>query len=473
MKKQFIIIAAFVLALSTNAQNVKTYNDQMTKPEWIAELFHCEGGINGSYSYYEDEEENRILHGAFKVSYNTMCIDGRSLIEISGSYNHGKRNGHWAIRDKNRKTGKDNPYYYYDFNYKDGSLDGKIAFRDDGHEMAGKFVNGTLSDTVLFRTYSPFGTSKSIKGRVNLEGVPHGVWVEKNEYKNAVPMETTRLYYNGCLVYRREKDLSSGKITDTYQVSDKIKTPSDLNKIHDTTIDGVKYVDVGGIICGVKEGYYDPNDFFHFRLIYKAIENWCMTFDTNSYVAYVEKKEMERQRRVKDSLRVVELERKRIEQERQRIVRDSIRRVKEIGHQDEQDIAEMEALVFRMVQEHKLNFSSGVLDKLQGPSYHFIPTEKLKKCIKDGEYLVLSTEDGKEFHDIFKEEYLTTQSGKVIDQQRISKEYEVRVATNQDGNLLIVYDIQERIPFMLAHFNGKSSIRYYTIKKSIGKKIKQ
>lgn len=478
MKKQFTIIAAFMLALSTNAQNVKTYNGQMTKPEWIAEFFDCEGGINGSYSYYEDEEENRILHGAFKVSYQVMCLGGgrsfSSLTEISGSYNHGKRNGHWTIKDRNNNTGKENPYYYYDFNYKDGALDGKIAFRDDGHEMTGKFVNGTLSDTIMFRAYSPFGTSKSIKGSVNDEGMPHGVWIEKNEYKDAVPMETTRLYYNGCLVYRREKDLSSGKITYTYQVSDKIKTPSDLNKIQDTTIDGVKYVNVGGIICGVKESdYYAPNGFFSFGLINKAIKKWSMAFDTNAYTAYVEKKEMDRQRKVKDSLRAVEIERERIERERQRMVRDSIRRVKEIEHQDKQDIAEMEALVFRMVQEHKLNFSSGVLDKLQGPSYHFIPTEKLKKCIKDGEYLVLSTEDGKEFHDIFKEEYLTTQSGKVIDQQRISKEYEVRVATNQDGNLLIVYDIQERIPFMLAHFNGKSSIRYYTIKKSIGKKIKQ
>lgn len=293
MKKQFTFIAAFVLALSTNAQNVKTYNGQMTKPKWIAELFYCEGGINGSYSYYEDEEENRILHGAFKVSYNTMCIDGRSLIEISGSYNHGKRNGHWSIKDKNRKTGKDNPYYYYDFNYKDGTLDGKIAFRDDGHEMTGKFVNGTLSDTVLFRTYSPFGTSKSIKGRVNLEGVPHGVWVEKNEYKDAVPMETTRLYYNGCLVYRREKDLSSGKITYTYQISNLVRIPSDLNKIQDTTIDGVRYVNVGGVICGVEGGYYDPDHFFSFELINTAIGNWCMTFDTNAYKNVLREKQRE------------------------------------------------------------------------------------------------------------------------------------------------------------------------------------
>lgn len=312
MKKQFTIIAALVLALSTNAQNVKTYNGQMTKPEWIAELFHCEGGINGSYSYYEDEEENRILHGAFKVSYNTMCIDGRSLIEISGNYSHGKRNGHWTIKDKNRKTGKDNPYYYYDFNYIDGTLEGNIAFRDDGHEMTGKFVNGILSDTVLFRTYSPFGTSKSIKGRVNVEGVPHGVWVEKNEYKDAVPMETTRLYYNGCLVYRREKDLSSGKITYTYQISNLVRIPSDMNKIQDTTIDGVKYVNVGGVICGIEGGCYDPNDFFSFGLINKAIENWCMTFDTNAYKNVLREKQREIERQEYEKKRKEELQKRKI-----------------------------------------------------------------------------------------------------------------------------------------------------------------
>lgn len=481
MKKQFAIIAAFVLALSTNAQNVKTYNGQMTKPEWIAELFDCAGGINGSYSYYEDDEENRILHGVFKVSYDVMCLGGgrsfSSITEISGSYNQGRRNGHWTIKDKNKRTGKDNPYYYYDFNYKDGTLNGKISFRDDGYEMTGKCVGGTLSDTVLFRKYSPFGTSVSFKGKVNEAGLPHGIWFEKNEYKDAVPKETTCLYYNGCLVYRREKDLSSGIITYTYQVSKMVRVPSDLNKIHDTIIDGVKYVDVVGVICSIKTESGEPNEFVSFHTlfddIYPAIDDWNMKFDTNSYVAYVEKKEMERQRRVKDSLRVVELERQRVEQEHQRMVRDSIRRVKEIERQDEQDIAEKEALVFRMVQEHKLNFSSSVLDKLQNTGYHFIPTEKLKKGIKDGDYLVLTTDDGQEFRDVFREEYFTTKSGKVIDQQRISKEYEVRVATNQDGNLLIVYDVQERIPFMLAHFDGKSSIHYYTIKKSVGKKIKQ
>ena len=478
MKKQFTIIAAFVLALSVNAQNVKTYNGQMTKPDWIAEFFDCEGGINGSYSYYEDEEENRILHGAFKVSYNTRCLDGRSLIEISGNYNHGKRNGHWTIKDKNRKTGKDNSYYYYDFNYKDGTLNGKIAFRDDGHEMAGKFVNGTLSDTVLFRTYFPFvGTSESIKGRVNLEGVPHGEWVEKDEDKNAVPMEITRLYYNGCLVYRRKKDLSSGKITYTYQISDLVRSPSDLNKIHDTIIDGVKYIDVAGLICGIKTESSEPNDFVSFSTlldeIYPAIKSWNIKFDTRSYAAYIEKKERKRQYKTEDSLRVVKLERERIEEERQRIVSDSIRRVKEIERQDKQDIAEKKALVFRMVREYKHNLSWGVLDKLQNTGYHLIHTEKLKKGIKDGDYLVLTTDNGKEFRDIFREEYFTTKSGKAIDQQGISNEHEVRVATNQDGSLLIIYDVQERIPFMLAHIDGQSNISYYTIKKSIGKKIKQ
>lgn len=476
MKKQFIIIAAFVLALSANAQNVKTYNGQMTKPDWIAELFDCEGGIKGSYSYYEDEEENRILHGAFKVSYNTRCLDGRSLIEISGNYNHGKRNGHWTIKDKNRKTGKDNSYYYYDFNYKDGTLNGKIAFRDDGHEMAGKFVNGTLSDTVLFRTYFPFvGTSESIKGRVNLEGVPHGEWVEKDEDKNAVPMEITRLYYNGCLVYRRKKDLSSGKITYTYQISDLVRSPSDLNKIHDTIIDGVKYIDVAGLICGIKTESSEPNDFVSFSTlldeIYPAIKSWNIKFDTRSYAAYIEKKERKRQYKTEDSLRVVKLERERIEEERQRIVSDSIRRVKEIERQDEEDVAHMRALVFRMVEENKS--SSDILNRLQGTGYHFITTKKLKKGEKEGEFLVLETEEGIVFRDIFKESYFKTQSGKVIDQQNISRDNEVRVATNQDGKLLIIYDIQERIPFMLAHIQDVSNITYYTIKKSIGKKIKQ
>lgn len=301
MKKYILINIAFLFVLSTNSQNVKTYNGPMTKPEWIAELFFCESGINGSYSYYEDEEENRILHGIFKVSYSTVgCVDATSLIEICGNYNHGKRNGHWTIKDKNLITGKENPYYYYDFIYKDGLLNGKFSFRDNGYgyEMTGKCVNGTLSDTVLFRKYYPFG-SVSFKGKVNKEGLPHGIWVEKNEYKGAVPMETRRLYYNGYLVYRREKDLSSGKIKYTYQISNSISIPSDLDKIQDTTIDGVKYVDVGGIICGIDTNSGRSgrsNDFLLFNDIYPAIQNWNMEFDTNTYKNVLREKQREIER---------------------------------------------------------------------------------------------------------------------------------------------------------------------------------
>ena len=244
MKKYILINIAFLFALSTNSQNVKTYNGPMTEPEWIAELFGGVAyGFNGSYSYYEDKEENRILHGIFKVSYSTAT----SLIEICGNYNHGKRNGHWTIKKKDKKTGKENPNYYYDFNYKDGMLNGKFSFRDNGYwygyygyEMTGKFVNGTISDTVLCR-YNSLSHNLIIKGKVNKEGVPHGVWIEKGKY-NTVPKEATRLYYNGCMVYRKEKDLSSGKIEYTYQISNSISIPSDLDKIQDTTIDGVKYV---------------------------------------------------------------------------------------------------------------------------------------------------------------------------------------------------------------------------------------
>ena len=73
-------------------------------------------------------------------------------------------------------------------------LNGKISFRDGKYEMTGKFINGTLSDTVLCR-YNSLSHNLIIKGKVNKEGVPRGVWIEKGKY-DMVPKEATRLYYN-------------------------------------------------------------------------------------------------------------------------------------------------------------------------------------------------------------------------------------------------------------------------------------
>lgn len=109
MKKYILINIAFLFALSTNSQNVKTYNGPMTEPEWIAELFGGGAyGFNGSYSYYEDKEGNRILHGSFKISYTYLYFGDffGDFTEIRGNYNHGKRNGIGPLKKRIKKPGR-------------------------------------------------------------------------------------------------------------------------------------------------------------------------------------------------------------------------------------------------------------------------------------------------------------------------------------------------------------------------------
>lgn len=485
MKRTFLLLIALFLATSINAQKIKTYSGEISKPEWLADLVgeeYYKG--KGSYSYYEDSDEKRIPHGSFTLTFTKDALFGSIFKEIiTGNYSHGKRNGQWTMKsmDKNGKV-----FHQYKFQYKNGVLHGPFSYTDEDYTITGSFSEGILSSPYNCK-YSIRGRIHTIKGQLDEEGRPHGEWTIISRGGGFEPTDRTKLFYHGCLLYTREKDLSTGAITYEDQISPEIKKPSDLNKIHDTLIYSWTFVAVGNKVCDIKERDHNTTLLGEYNLskIYPKINNWYVEIDTAAYIPHVKSQEEIRQdsiRRVEqwrqDSIQKAEQERQRIEQERQRMIRDSIRRAEEerrrIEQQDKKDISSMEIMIYRMVQEHELHTTSSVIKNgLRSTIYHVIPTEKLKKGIKDGEYLVLTTEDGKEFRDIFKEEYFTTQSGKVIDQQRISKEYEVRVATNQDGNLLIVYDIQDRIPFMLAYVDDNSNITYYTIKKSIGKKIKQ
>ena len=73
MKRILFILIALMLTMTAIAQTIKKYSGQMSKPEWIKELFEysSQHGYNGYYSYYEDEEEKRIIHGIFQVNYKT------------------------------------------------------------------------------------------------------------------------------------------------------------------------------------------------------------------------------------------------------------------------------------------------------------------------------------------------------------------------------------------------------------------
>lgn len=344
MKKYNTICLALLLSIAGSAQTIKKYSGQLSKPEWISELFESEYpyDINGYYSYYEDANENRIIHGEFMISYRTGTINNVDKYEIRGSYSHGRRVGKWEMKAKliNGEYAQD---YLYQFNYRDGLLNGLFSFYSPDMqdvEITGQFKNGVISDNVIIRQHCALAPGKcytQVEGMVNDKGNPHGVWIEKEVSEKAIPKDITRLYYDGNLVYRREKDLSSGKIVYTYSVSDEIRVPADMAKISDTIIKGKEYLKVGTMIC-VKDKdleFYSIEGRFADDMenedkcvlygvirdncpmmaeIYPSIKNWRTRLDSHSYVAVVKREQEEEQRRKEEKIR--EEERKQWEEER-------------------------------------------------------------------------------------------------------------------------------------------------------------
>ena len=68
-----------------------------------------------------------------------------------------------------------------------------------------------------------------------------------NDVNEFIQNKNSDFYSLQPLVVKKKWPSEDESITE----EEKQKINSDLDKIQDTTIDGVKYVDVGGIICGI------------------------------------------------------------------------------------------------------------------------------------------------------------------------------------------------------------------------------
>ena len=292
--KIIILFIALLITITGNA-------------EWISDLFEysSQHDYNGYYSYYEDEDENRIIHGTFQVNYKTDVVNGVKQYEIRGSFSHGKRDGKWIMKAI-LINGKYASNYLYQFNYTNGVLNGPFQIyspETEEVEMFGQFANGVLTGKVTIKQHAWLGKGYiQIEGKVNSKGNPHGIWTEKEISEEAVPKDITELYYDGNLVYRKEKDLSSGTVEYTKKISDKIKTPADIVLITDTMINGKDYVNVAGTICyrDTLSGsdLYSVISHCRIKAFYPSVKGWHTSFDTEYYPNLVKKEQEEQQRRL-------------------------------------------------------------------------------------------------------------------------------------------------------------------------------
>ncbi len=283
--------AKFIAGL--DEKSLKTYSGKMTStPNWIEDIVKAHGLLNvisGTYSYFsiiEDDEEERIPHGQFLVICSTSAYsmwEQKYSYEIKGQFNRGKREGVWTIKAKNDKG--EYPYDNYRFQYKNGVLNGDFCFKLGEMEklqrskVSGTFLNGKLVSISIkdAQDWGPYGLkgSSSITGDVNDKGNPHGKWTKKYE---SDPRQITYLFYNGCLLYERIKDESTGDVQYKYQASPQIGRPSDLENVHSVDfntieIEGEKYSKI-----------YVEKDLWNVctdlvKVIYPGFSNWCVKLE--------------------------------------------------------------------------------------------------------------------------------------------------------------------------------------------------
>lgn len=251
MKRFLALMLLFVLGTSmTSAQSTKKYDGPMKLP-WDLYMFMRfdprSFETNGSYSYYENADEDRIKHGDFLFTYTAKNFNR----EMRGHYTDGKKTGAWTIKDIKTAT-KTNYAKHMDvaFAFKDDYLDGpfKGTFHN-GHEeyvISFTFKKGRIVDPFHIKVTDDWeeGLSWEIDGSVDENGLPTGIWVLKQ--KGGIEITQKRLYMKGALVYIQEQDASSGSKTLPYCAFSGLKKAPAAEEISFVSVDGDECISYQG-----------------------------------------------------------------------------------------------------------------------------------------------------------------------------------------------------------------------------------
>lgn len=191
-----LAIAAAYSSLS--AREIKTYSGSY------------DGG-KATYSYYEDEDENRIYHGPFQEVRNGNTT--------KGTYNEGKKNGVWTYNKPNTFFGK----YNLSVTYDNDILDGPLVWSYTKGKQPYCMIKLTMKNGKVVGyeglVYPRGDTWEKInlKGGFTDDGYPDGVWEyiysPHSLFGGGGDKHSKReVWKNGVLVKGRDKNLATGEI---------------------------------------------------------------------------------------------------------------------------------------------------------------------------------------------------------------------------------------------------------------------
>lgn len=268
MKRLLFILLAFV-SLSALAQTTKTYTgpynvqwDALQSKNFaihpsptdalVIERMPKNGGT-ATYSYYEDEDENRVFSGPFKFSgplwYSNRNTTGmitnstKHTVKVSGQYKDNKQVGTWTY-----DYSTPNHQVHVVATYADDMLNGpyKATFK---HKKKNKqtgvesWVNGE-SFHLIFKDniiVGMVGNANGITGSFDESGFPDGQW-EKSLSNNRNYRET---FKHGVLYSARTKDETTGDVVKkdiSSPVSPKSYFDNAGEDISTSTVNGSSYI---------------------------------------------------------------------------------------------------------------------------------------------------------------------------------------------------------------------------------------
>lgn len=249
MTKTTIKLLTITLIMTTGlivqGQAPKTYNGNFNS-------INFQG--TASYSYYEDNSEQRIFNGPFSFkapkagasvsgSYSDNLKNGNWKIvltnvpntelimkysitaTVSGSYDKGNLNGMWTLSRTKiisfSESGISNYYkaqisaFSYLFDEK------KIDFSKSSSATETSTVNFSNNKFAGNFIYSVNKGKSIVKGQFNENGYFNGAW-SITYYQDGVLISQTKTYLNGLLLTVKSKDNSTGEITTIYDKSKEV-----------------------------------------------------------------------------------------------------------------------------------------------------------------------------------------------------------------------------------------------------------
>ena len=186
---------------SLMAQNIKTYNGALCKPNTMICALDVEVFNEVSYEYYENENYARVWHGRFTAHY-FRYKDDHSVV---GCYEHGVQSGVWkesgVFYDKQG---------YLSYNFLNGKLHGDYHFESDDLVISAMFCDNHLSGSI-----SVVGQNGQffLSGQFDEDGFACGEWEVKYLGYNRIPFIREYVYDKGQVLSIVEIDDSTGERT--------------------------------------------------------------------------------------------------------------------------------------------------------------------------------------------------------------------------------------------------------------------